>query len=269
VQRQPDFLQLVPPNPATNPGGPSEIYLVSGESVAGEGIQRPDDPQLVAYLDEQVRLLSPLLQRTSGPVPAKMAAGTGVLLSWEGTNPQGQAICARAFVSILKQYGIGLIALGQKAPVDARDAEVRRIFASFGLGEGQNDPALAGAWDYVSTSSVSNTSPFVPTHERAQSVSETSVRFVFQPDGTFTRTAVSQFIAMGAANPITGGSIVLDSGPEKTVEQGRWNGGEGFLYLVYQDETVSEYEYRVEQSPQGRQLKLVRDGSLEVWAAGQ
>ena len=34
-----------------SPDGPKEIYLIGGESVAEDGITRPDDPRVIQYLD--------------------------------------------------------------------------------------------------------------------------------------------------------------------------------------------------------------------------
>jgi len=49
-----EMLLLTPPNQGQSPQGPTELYFVAGESVAGEGIYDAMDPAVVAYLDENV-----------------------------------------------------------------------------------------------------------------------------------------------------------------------------------------------------------------------
>jgi hypothetical protein len=89
---------------------------------------------------------------------------------------------------------------------------------------------------------------------------------VIRADGTWQQTVVSEFIAMGASNPITGGAIVLDSGPEKKTYHGRWNAGNGVLYLMSQDDRYDDYQYQVRRGAKGRELVLVSGGKGEVWS---
>lgn len=265
ITEQEGFLQLVPPDPSSTAAGPTELYFVSSESLEGEDIQRPDDPRVIEYMDAQVQTLSPALQRTGTTSSIDMAKGKGAVLDWEATSPTGDVIRARAFVSIIKDQGVMLLAIGLKDRLAARDAILRQMFATFGFGEGQRDPRLVGSWSLVSTYAASNESPFETSYTKARSVSETSSTLVFRADGTWTRTDVSQFIAMGGHNPITGTNIILDSGPQKKVANGRWNAGGGSLYLVWDNDTWEDYKYEIQQGTQGRQLKLVSGNSGETW----
>ena len=142
VKEESDFLQLAPPNPGRTREGPTELYFIIGESVAGEGIQRSSDPVVVEYLDQQVQSLSPQLRRTSRGSPVNMVKGEGTLLEWKGKSPAGDTVLARAFVSIINQYGVALLALGLEKPLGRRDQDLRKIFASFGFGEGRMQSVL-------------------------------------------------------------------------------------------------------------------------------
>jgi hypothetical protein len=258
VKEHDDFLQIVPPDQSSTADGPTELYFIAGESVAGEGITRPDDPQVIAYMDMQVKSIAPTLRRTGKVEAVPMAAGDGVAITWQGTSPRGDAITARSFTCILRDHGVSLIALGFKDRIAARDTVVRQIFASFGLGQGSRDPKLVGTWTLLSTYSLVNRSPFVSDDDRASLTSESTSVLAFRRDGTWKRTDVSRFIAFGAG-------ITIDSGPEKTVTQGRWNAGNRALYLMWQDGTWEDYTYQILQSPTGRRLKLACGKRGELW----
>jgi hypothetical protein len=268
VLEQEGALQLVPPNPATRNGQPAELYFVTGESVAEEGITRPDDPQVTSYMNEQIAAFAPQLQPKgiTGRVP--LANGAGTIMDWEVTSPTGEAVLARAYIAIVKQSGVSLIAMGQKDKLMAREPVLRKMFTSFSVDEGERDPAVVGTWHLVSEYSTTNRSPFEPPETRASITSETKNTLVLSADGTWQQTIVSQFIAMGASNPITGGSIVLDSGPERKTYHGRWNAGNGALFLMSQNDRYDDYKYQVRRGPGGRELLLVSEGKGEVWSEG-
>jgi hypothetical protein len=268
VLEQEGALQLAPPDPATRDGQPAELYFVTGESVAEEGITRSDDPQVTAYMNEQVAAFAPQLKAKgiTGTVP--LAHGSGTIMDWEAQSPTGEAILARAYIAIVKQSGVSLIAMGQKDKVMAREQVLRKVFTSFSVDEGERDPAVVGTWHLVSEYSTTNRSPFEPPETRASIASETKNTLVLRPDGTWQQTIVSHFIAIGASNPITGGSIVLDSGPERKTYQGRWNAGNGALYLMSQDDRYDDYKYQVRRGAGGRELVLVTGGRGKVWSEG-
>jgi hypothetical protein len=258
VRAEDDFLQLVPPDPGTSGGEPTEIYGIIGESVAEDGISRADDPQVLEYLDQTVGSLNPTLRRTGRPKAIETASGKGVVLEWQGTTVGGDALAARAFASIIRQHGVALIALGLKERVASREAVLREMFVTFGFGEGEKDPALAGSWTLVSTYAVSNDSPFETTYSKARMVSETSSVLEIRGDGSWIRTDTSQLIAMGAG-------IIIDSGPQKKTSKGKWSAGGGALYLMWDDGSWQDYKYKIEGSASGRELKLVCGSSGETW----
>ena len=254
IQEQGEALQFIPSNADMQ----RELYLLIGDSVAGEGITQPGHPMVVQYLDQQIKSLSYVLQYTERPMPVPMSSGQGVLLEWQAQGAQGQAVRARAYTCILRDFGVALIAFGMKDKLDARDGELRRMFASFGFGEGQKDPQIVGSWQLVSSSAVRNNSPFETAWSRAKMASESKSQIVFQTNGTWSRTDVSRTLA-GA------GGLWIDTGPQKSAQQGRWNAGGGVLYMMWQDGSWEEYKYQVRRTAQGRELRLVCDGRGEVW----
>ena len=257
VKEQEGFLQVVPPDPGTQEGAPTELYFIIGESLDDEAIQKPIDPQVVEYLNGAIRKLAPAMQRVGQPSPIAVAQGQGAVLDWEARSPQGGVVRARAFVSIIKRHGVALVALGLKDRLDTRDADLREMFASFGLGEGQRDPQLVGTWRLVSTYALTNESPFETDWSRAKMVSESRSDIVFRADGTWSRRD-QRYLLAGA-----GGTWIEDKQDKTT--KGRWNAGGGALFLLGDDSSWNDYQYQLRQGGQGRQLRLASGKNGQVW----
>jgi hypothetical protein len=145
VKEDEEVIQLVPPNPGSTTEGPNELYFVSAENAAEEGIQRPDDPRIAEYLDMQVQSLSPLLKRVGQVSFIDMAEGRGAVLGWEAGATQGGVVSARAFVSIIKDYVVVLMGIGLKDRLEARNSDLCQIFASFGSGAAPSLPTVAAS----------------------------------------------------------------------------------------------------------------------------
>jgi hypothetical protein len=254
VKRQGELLQLVPPDAAMSPQGPKELYLIGGESVAEDGITRPDDPRVAAYFDEQIRSLSPILKRTGKTETIKTPFGTGAVMAWEGESPSGDVIRATVRCCILKQNGISLISLGFKDIVAKRDAVIRQVFDSFGFGEGQKDKALVGKWHLLKTTGITNNSPFETDWSRARAVSDEKTQIEFRADGTWTRVVDWHMIAIA-------GGVSMES-RDRDVTEGRWNAGNGKLVLISKGDVWEEYRYDV----RGTELRLTGEKRGEIWS---
>lgn len=252
------YLQLIPPNAGTTPEGPTELYFLGGENVAVEGIFTPDDPRVVAFLDEQVKYVSPNLQYTGNPTSINMSQGKGVVLNWKGQTPRGDAVIARSYVCVINGHGVALTGVGFPDQINARDKELKSMFASFGFGQGQNDPQLIGSWRLVSTYSLQNESVWESDWSRAQAVSETQSVIQFHPDGTWSRTDDYHMIA-GA------GDLWLES-KDQSSSHGRWNAADGFLIMVWDDNSYNEYQYRFKQAADGLRLQLATGKKGEEWS---
>ena len=258
VKELQDTLQLVPPDPGTTAQGePTEIYFLMGDSVAGQGISRPDDPRVMEYMDQAVAKISSFLRRTGAAAPKAMINSQGAVMNWEGTSPTGNLVCARAYVSIINDYGVALVGLCFKERLERRDAILQRIFASFSFGAGQLDQQLCGKWTYLTTQSMTNWSPFETSYSRAQMASDTTGTLALQADGTWTRTDRTQMIA-GAAG------VWIESDRTK-VNKGRWYAGGGSLYLIWDDNSWEDYKYEVRRTAEGIRLLLTSGQKGELW----
>lgn len=257
VKLHDDFLELVPSNQSRNADGPTEAYVIIGESVADSGITSPSDPRVVEYLDGALKGLSPTLQRSGTAASVPTSGGQGTLLEWAGKSPKGQPLLARAYVCIIRQHGVALVAVGLREPLDSRDADLRRTFASFTFGTGDRDQNLVGAWTLVSTYALRNESPFETSWSRAQMVSEKQSRLTFAADGSWQRVD-RRHTLVGA------GGVWLEDKSEKSNE-GTWNAGSGRIYMMWKDGSWDDFQYRLDAEGGKRRLRIVSSGRGEVW----
>ena len=254
ARAQEGFLQLIPPKPGSKDGVPTEVYGIVGERVDAEGITRPDDPRVIAFLDQRVRLLSPRVTRKGEPSPVEMARGRGVLLQWEGKDAGGSAIVGRAYAAIIRGYGVALAGVGLKDALAAREPDLGRMFASFGFGESQRDPRVVGRWLYEK-------------HYFSGTFSSTTIqRLALRPDGTCafgSRLLADQEHRDGGGNPTAWTN--LDTGKDPG-SRGRWAAGGGTLYLFWNDGACSESRYTLSTDASGRyMLTRNRSGRKMLW----
>lgn len=251
--------QLLPPNAGTDAGQPNEAYFIMGAQAPG--IQRADDPQLVAILEAQVQRLAPFLERAGNIEEVKTGSEAGARIAWEGNNPNGKAVSSRMYVVLLKGSAVCLFELGYKERIAARDKEVRSIFATLGVSQEQRDPQAAGTWAWRETRSGGAANAM----QKTTSVGENRASLVLSPEGAARRSETCQAIAGAQFKNSAGestGSLFLDTGPKTTVKNGRWYAGDGRLVLLWDDDTGEEYDYKV----QGAVLVLTSDkGSVETW----
>jgi hypothetical protein len=244
---------LTPPDAAKGADGPHEAYFVTGESVASSGLTDPADPRLISAVDQQAAQLAPFLARKGEPRAAAMDQGRGVVVDYEGANPRGDLILARARITIVRETAISLLAIGHKAAVTSRDADCDRIFASFQLGEGRIDEQIVGAWAFLATRELRNDSAYETAATRASSVSDTSTSMTLSADGTWTRTSRHHMIA-GA------GGTWIESDDVKT-DRGRWFALEGRMTLLEEKGAMESYRYEL----RGGELVVEAGGKAEVW----
>ena len=247
---------LVPPDPKRNRFGLAEYYAFMGDTA--EGITQPDDPRIVQYFQQGLANRFPFLRPTGRPKVVPVSSGKGAILTWEGVQPQlNKPYVLQVFVTLLRGWGVALVAVGEKDAVMAREKDLRAIFDSFGCTEGKVDRNVVGAWNLVAETSIWNKSPFETDISRARAVASHKTTLTLNADGNFVRVYKYHMIALGAG-------VGLESKDEK-ISRGRWSASGGKLYLVYQDQKWSSFDYRLKQSQGGRELRLVDGKRLEVW----
>jgi len=254
-------LQLVPADQAMQNNQPVEMYFITGQPLEGTNITQVNDPQVVAYLDQLVlQQLSPALVRTKAPAMLQTTNGQGMQLEWEVQGEQG-IVHARIYSCILKNYGVIFAAFGVKDKILAREADLKAIFASFGLEAGKQDPAVAGVWQLFSTRTLRNEDNVNFTSDdprRASSVSDEQTTLELRPDGVVARTSLSRTIAGGAG-------VWIDSGEQREVKQGRWNAGNGTLFIMWNDGSMDSWRYGLVNDGGALSLKLQVGNQVEFW----
>jgi len=252
-----DFLQMTPPSPGANAQGPTEVYGLGSQGLAGTGVTSITDPTALAYLDQAISQLSPALKRVGEPRVLQWEGGDGVLLSWEGQLPDGGSLSGRLYGAVIGEYAVFLFGLGLKKKVDGRSSDLASMFSSFSMGKGKTDPAIAGTWTLFSTSSITNNSVWETDYSRAKMVTDSNATLALGADGQFSRVDSSHTIA-GA------GDVWLENKSSDT-ESGRWYAGDGKLSLVNDKSGWTEYQYQLRQGSNGAELLLKADGKLTVW----
>ena len=250
------ILQMVPPD--AGQGENYESYFLTSESVEGTGIQQADHPSVIQYLDEQMMALGYELgvafQRhgTKQTIATGQGQRNGIRLDYRANSNYGP-VNASAYATIVKGWGLVFAGVGVGDRLDRRSQSIKRIFSSFDVGEGQKDQRLVGNWHLLDTRAITNQSVWETDYSRAKLVSEDSSSIRFNPDGTWYREDRSHMIA-GA-----GGVWLEDKSSSK--QSGRWNADGKHLFLLWEDGSFANYEYRFE----GNNLKMAYEKTLEVW----
>jgi len=170
IAAQEGILQLTPPSLGTGDQEPVELYFLAAESLAGQVIERPDDPMILDYLDQQVHGMSPALQRSGAPSSMPMRTGSGAagdkaaVVDWQATGDTGLLVAARAWAVVTNGYGVMCLAVGLKERLQARDADLRQMIATVGFGDMGQPPAFAGMSSPAATGGdVSASAPDAPS----------------------------------------------------------------------------------------------------------
>lgn len=137
ARQEGDVLKLVPP---TKGGAPvndaAEMYLLTVDKAAtiASGLQRPDDPRAVQFLDAAVRKASPKLRRNPrGNTAFYMDRGTGAWFEWWYSPLVDDRIIAKdmlawAVVTVSGDQVVVLLAFGVKDLLDDRQAGLCTVF---------------------------------------------------------------------------------------------------------------------------------------------
>jgi hypothetical protein len=263
VKEADDGLQLVPANPAMLNGAPAEAFAITGQPLEGTGITAVNDPRVLAFLDQLVMTkISPYLQRKAAPTAVPMTNGQGLRAEWEATG-QGNTVCARIYACVLKNYGVIFFGFGPKDKLQARDADLQAIFASFGFEAGKQDPAVVGTWALFSSRYLRNEDNLnfkTDDPQRATMATDEREWLELRADGTAVHTSVSRSIAGGGA---AGGNtkVWIDTGDQKSTKEGRWNAGNGTLFVLWADGSMSTWTYERKDAA----LTLQAGSRVEEW----
>jgi hypothetical protein len=222
VQEVPGFIQLISPEVQKSAQGqPTELSIVSAEQ-AGR-ISSLDDPRLISALGSSMTQMFPFLQRDGGMERIKAGNVSGIMLTREGTNPQGMKVRGQLSATILNGFSLSVFAIGSEDVTTARQQTVREIFSSFDAGAGERDPQLVGAWE---------------TGLRDDGVA-TSSRYTLGADGTLTKVTRSQ------------------TDDQTETMSGTWSAGEGRLFVLWEKGSADDVAYEVRTDSAGSRVAMI------------
>lgn len=230
-------LLFVPPDIARDPatGQTMEVILLQG--VPAQGVTRPDDPKAVQYIEAGMAQMFPFMRRTAAPavrdLPSPGGARQVAEFCYAGTNPMQKRLEAVALVAIVEgQAAIGLL-VAEPARFAERQAVVRQIFASCGIGEATRDQRVVGAWRYTSTYS-------------SKDFSTTNVtNLTLAADGRCARDGQLAASATHRQDGDVTGHSSVDSGGGVNGQQGTWAADGRKLALRWNDGSYQEYGYTI------------------------
>jgi hypothetical protein len=136
------YTQIVPPGA----GEEAEGYRIL---VAPTPLQ-PTDAAFARELEQYVGAGG--FRRAGATEPFRARGGEGAVFTWDGVNPQtGDAIRMRVYAVNLAERAVMIFAVGPQARLDARDAAMRELAATFAARRGDAGAAasspLARQWD--------------------------------------------------------------------------------------------------------------------------
>jgi hypothetical protein len=229
VQEGPGFIHLISPEVAKSAQGqPAELYVVSSGQ-AGR-ISSIEDPPLIKALESSMTQVFPFLQRVGGIAQIKAGNVSGIMLTREGTNPQGMKVRGQLSATILTGFSLSVFAIGSEDVITARQQTVREIFSSFDAAAGERDPRLVGLWQ---------------SGLRGDGVSDRSSRYTLEADGTLTKVTRSQIIEDA------------DTDDQTETMRGTWTAGGGRLFVLWENGSTDDVVYEVRTDSAGSHVATI------------
>ncbi|MDQ3812707.1 MAG: hypothetical protein M3347_02000 [Armatimonadota bacterium] len=235
--------QLVPPRDGASKNTLEQYILLVGPT---QGARSVEEPRTRQAMEAEIARMFPFLKRVGNATKIKIAIpsatdGTGLMLTWEGTTPQRQSVRARVFMVLHNRLSFSIFALAPPQRLAAHDKALREIYASIGYGQPSRDRQLAGTWSYSKSEGHSGGGFSFATQVQRE--------LALQSNGSYVSTTASRVIGGNA-------DVGADTGSEPTQTRGQWFAGQGLLYLLAEDASLTELAYRIEGTPGRRVLAL-------------
>jgi len=225
-------------------GQPLEMFVLGGEDA--EGMQRPDQPEVLAWFDGQMAQMFPAMKRGGKTESLTTLLGPGAILHYTGKMPTGIDGAADVYVTLHSGLGLFMLHLGRTDLVAAHQAQGRRMFSSFGWTKGKVDPSLVGLWhrgEYESTGGLDSVG------------ASTNIYWEFRQDGSVGYASGSRLFGQ------VGGVSIHDEGGDPNQWAGMWSAQAKQVTVQWNQGGVEQYEYSVFAHTEGQTgLKLTTPG---------
>jgi hypothetical protein len=235
------------PQPITmSPQGIPEEFMMF-QSVAAEGITKPDDPRVAQFLDQLWTANFPGMQRNGkiGTVQTKL--GPATVMTYEGQLPDGMNHRHKVFLTIHQDQGIFMVHLAPKNSKNGLAGTAQKIFTSLASTPPKIDSALLRSWSRSTTESSVGVGASV--------FANSTVTWTFKQDGTVLYESRSRVDGNTSDMGVSGYS---DSGPGVTT--GRFSAANGQLFIFWPNGNTERYQYKVFLHQGQPALKLVPFG---------
>jgi hypothetical protein len=223
----PGFIQLISPEVQKSAQGPpTELYIEQ----AGR-LSSLEEPQLISALESSITQMFPFLRRVGGMERIKAGNVSGIMLTREGTNPQGMKVRGQLSATILKGFSLSVFAIGSEDVITARQQTVREIFSSFDAGAGERDPQLVGLW-------------------QGGLRDDLVTRYTVGADGTLTKVTRLRTIVDAPGDS-------LDTDDQTETMRGTWSAGAGRLFVLWENGSTDDVAYEVRTDSAGSRVAMI------------
>jgi hypothetical protein len=222
-QRQQGTL-ILPGDAATDAAG-NALEIIALSSQAAPGIERADDPQVLAFFEQN----SPGMRRVSQVERLASGLGAGIVLTFEGTL-NGIDARRRLYVTLHNGEAIYVMHESSRELGPKRDDAARAIFTSLSYAQPASDPQVVGQWRRsMNTGS---------TDSRGGIFTQDDEAIVLHPDGR---------VEYGRSTTISGTSsgVSILGGGNPNVQRGRYTAAGGTITVTWEQGGTERFEYSV------------------------
>jgi hypothetical protein len=240
VEQRAQGTLILPADAAVDAAG-NALEMIALASQTAPGISRPDDPQVIAFFEQN----SGGLQRVGSAEPLASGLGAGIVLTFEGVI-NGIDARRRLYVTMHNGEAIYLLHEAKRDIAANRDAAARSLFASLSYSQPASDAQVVGQWRRtVNTGS---------TDSRGGLFTQDDEVVALYPDGR---------IEYGKSTTISGttsGVSVLGGG-NPNVQRGRYTAVGGQIVVTWDAGGTERFEYSLFMNEGAPHMRLGPSGS--------
>ncbi|HBP21178.1 MAG TPA: hypothetical protein DEA08_25750 [Planctomycetes bacterium] len=222
-------------------GQPEEMCTLA--VIPAQGVTRPDDPNALRFVEQQIRQGFPKLQRQGDVERAQLGPHAAAVLTFGGQAPTGEARM-RVFLFLFQGQGVLGMVIGEAKAVTRREAGFRAVLGTVGYEAPPLDQRFVGTWRHTDTRVSSG---------GGSSFSLTTDRFLeLNADGSCR----SKSHTMGG-----GDSGTVDSGDSGWGQPGKWHAANRQLTLRWANGNAEQYHTTIS----GDDLLLKSDSGKRLY----
>ena len=249
VAESPGALELVPPDRATGPQGPTEYHVVAMLG-ADPAIRSLDEPRAATQLDLLVRSRLPGLARSGGATPVTERADRADdvrRFTYRGRSPFGTGVECRVVGLLRDGWFLAVTSVGDPAVLRRREPALVGVDRTLTRLAPQADRELASTW----FSQASNSAGSVGDRIHVSTTTGTTLH----PDGSISSRGQGMVVGATGGGRRPGSSVTGLT--DLAGADGLWaRAPGGDLYVLWRDGSSMRYRVHV-QGGRGRREMLL------------